>query len=69
MLDAPIKTSTYPVSDVDPFSREYLVDPYPFHEQLRQAGPVVWLSKWSCWGTGRHKGSRITSMKSLRQSQ
>ena len=55
MLDTSIKKFTHPVSDVDPFSREYLVDPYPFHEQLRQAGPVVWLSKWSCWGTGRHK--------------
>lgn len=47
--------STFPVSDVDPFSMEYLLDPYPFHEQLREAGPVVWLSKWNCWGTGRHK--------------
>ena len=42
-------------SDIDPFSTEYLLDPYPFHEQLREAGPVVWLSKWNCWGTGRHK--------------
>ena len=55
MLEAPIKNSTYPISDVDPFSREYLLDPYPFHEQLREAGPVVWLSKWNCWGTGRYK--------------
>jgi len=46
---------SYPVSDLDPFSRAYLLDPYPFHEQLRAAGPVVWLSKLNCWGTGRHK--------------
>ena len=55
MPDATTKQFAYPVSDVDPFSREYLLNPYPFHEQLRQAGPVVWLSKWNCWGTGRHK--------------
>ena len=47
--------SAVPTSDIDPFSKEYLLDPYPFHEQLREAGPVVWLSKWNCWGTGRHK--------------
>src|SRR3990172_1481762 len=55
MLKPPAKKFAYPVSDVDPFSREYLLDPYPFHEQLREAGPVVWLTKWNCWGTGRHK--------------
>jgi len=55
MPSAPAREIPYPVSDVDPFSREYLLDPYPFHEQLRQTGPVVWLSKWNCWGTGRHK--------------
>ena len=39
MPNAPAKKSPYPVSDVDPFSREYLLDPYPFHERLRQAAP------------------------------
>jgi cytochrome P450 len=55
MTHTVVEQSTYPVSDVDPFSREYLVDPYPFHEQLREAGPMVWLHKWNCWGTGRYK--------------
>ena len=55
MTHAAVTPSPHPVSDVDPFSTEYLVDPYPFHEQLREAGPVVWLSKWNCWGTGRYK--------------
>ena len=32
------------VSKVDPFSREFLTNPYPFHEELREAGPVVWLA-------------------------
>lgn len=55
MTQTAVKQSTFPVSDVDPFSTEYLLDPYPFHEQLREAGPVVWLNKWNCWSTGRHK--------------
>jgi len=37
------------VSDIDPFDDEYLRDPYPFHEILREAGPVVWLEKWHVW--------------------
>ena len=32
-----------PSLDLDPFSREFLSDPYPYHERLREAGPVLWL--------------------------
>ena len=32
-----------PSLDIDPFSREFLSDPYPYHERLREAGPVLWL--------------------------
>jgi hypothetical protein len=34
------------VSHVDPFSDEFLGDPYPFHEVLRETGPVVWLERY-----------------------
>jgi hypothetical protein len=27
--------------DIDPFSPAFLRDPYPAHERLREAGPVV----------------------------
>jgi hypothetical protein len=27
--------------DLEPFSDEFLGDPYPFHERLREAAPVV----------------------------
>ncbi len=30
-----------PTVDVDPFSIGYLNDPYPEHERMRRAGPVV----------------------------
>lgn len=29
-----------PSTDIDPFSDDFLTDPYPVHEALREAGPV-----------------------------
>ncbi|WP_076858413.1 cytochrome P450 [Bradyrhizobium mercantei] len=43
-----------PVSRLDPFGREFLTDPYPFHGELRDAGPVVWLERYQVWGFARH---------------
>ena len=40
--------------DLDPFSIEFLSNPYPFHEQLREAGPVVWLTHYGIWSMARH---------------
>jgi 4-methoxybenzoate monooxygenase (O-demethylating) len=34
-------TLSRPVSTVDPFSHAFLRDPYPHHQALREAGPVV----------------------------
>ncbi|WP_298256038.1 cytochrome P450 [Bradyrhizobium sp.] len=47
-----------PVSTVDPFSRGFLSDPYPDHEVLREAGPVVWLDKYGIWTMARHEQVR-----------
>jgi cytochrome P450 len=44
--------------DKDPYSTEYLIDPYPFHEELREAGPVVWLERYDVWAAGRHEHVR-----------
>jgi cytochrome P450 len=43
-----------PVLDLDPFSIEFLSDPYPFHEQLREAGPVVWLERYGVVAMARY---------------
>jgi len=43
-----------PVSDVDPFSVEFFEDPHRIHEELREAGPVVWLSCYGCWAVARY---------------
>jgi hypothetical protein len=47
-----------PVSSVDPFSHEFLTDPYPRHEALREAGPVVWLEQYRIWTMARHEQVR-----------
>jgi cytochrome P450 len=47
-----------PVSSIDPFSREFLLDPYPDHEALREAGPVVWLEQYGIWTMARHEQVR-----------
>lgn len=41
-------------SDIDPFSDDFLADPYPFHEALREAGPVVWLDRYGVFAAARH---------------
>lgn len=45
---------TAPVSDLDPFSDDYIRKPYPFHQQLREAGPVVFLDKYKVHAVGRY---------------
>lgn len=43
------------ISLLDPYSVEFLRDPLPFHERLRDAGPVVWLERYGIWALARHK--------------
>ena len=52
-------TSGVRTIDKDPYSTEYLIDPYPFHEELRESGPVVWLVEaYDVWATGRYEHVR-----------
>ena len=39
----------------DPFSIEFFADPFPTHETLREAGPVVYLNKWGVYGVARYE--------------
>lgn len=43
-----------PSLDIDPFSDAFLGDPYPDHDRIREAGPVVWLSKYDIYASCRH---------------
>jgi 4-methoxybenzoate monooxygenase (O-demethylating) len=51
LLDA----RTAPSSELDPFADEILDDPYPAHQSLREAGPVVWLERYRVWAMARHE--------------
>jgi cytochrome P450 len=42
--------SAIPHLGIDPFATDFFNDPFPVHEELRQAGPVVYLDKWNVYG-------------------
>ena len=46
--------SPAPVLDDDPFDPALLIDPYPLHRRLRDAGPVVYLERYGVWAMARH---------------
>ena len=43
-----------PVSHLDPFCDELILDPYAMHAELRDLGPVVRLEKYGVWAMARH---------------
>ncbi|MDQ7263079.1 cytochrome P450 [Paracoccus sp. PS-1] len=49
-LDTPV----LPRSGLDPFGIDFFDDPYPEHEKLREAGPVVWLERYGVHGIARY---------------
>lgn len=44
-----------PVSDIDPFCAEFFEDPFPAHDALREAGPVVRLARHGVWAVARYE--------------
>lgn len=48
-----------PVLDIDPYSIEVLRDPYPFHEALREAGPVAYIKPHGVYAIGRHAEAKV----------
>jgi cytochrome P450 len=50
------ETANIPVLDIDPYVAENLIDPYPMHERMREAGPVVRLQPYpSLVACARHE--------------
>jgi cytochrome P450 len=47
-------TATAAKLDVDPFDDAFLANPYPFHERIREAGPVVFLTPYRIYASARH---------------
>lgn len=50
-----LDTPALPNSDLDPFSIAFFDDPYPDHEALREAGPVVWIDRYGVYGVARYE--------------
>jgi 4-methoxybenzoate monooxygenase (O-demethylating) len=44
-----------PISEVDPFCRDFFEDPFPAYQELREAGPVVRLSRYGVWAVARYE--------------
>ena len=51
-MPAPARSA--PISAIDPFCAEFFADPYPHHAAMRDAGPVVFLERYSIFGMARH---------------
>ena len=47
-------TERAPHLDIDPFSVAFLSDPYPDHARMRDAGPVVHLTRYGIFAMARH---------------
>lgn len=50
--------SRIPILDIDPYALDVIENPYPFQKALRDAGPVVWLSKYGVYATGQYEHVR-----------
>lgn len=48
-------TLDLPRTDTDPFSHDVLEDPLPFHTALREAGPVVHLTRYDVYAFARYE--------------
>lgn len=55
-------TTDIPVDDVDLFSDEARIDPYPVYRRLRDAGPVVHLSRQGTFALSRYDDVRAALM-------
>lgn len=42
-----------PSTSIDPYSLEFLADPHPQHEMLRELGAVVWLERYGIYAMAR----------------
>lgn len=51
---AGIGTIEVPHLDIDPFALSFFDDPYPAHQRMRDAAPVVYLDKWNIYGAARY---------------
>ncbi|MFK0119856.1 cytochrome P450 [Streptomyces sp. NPDC090994] len=58
MTPAPHATAAQPTSDADPFAPDHLARPEPLHQALREAGPVVHLTRYDVHALARYQEVR-----------
>ncbi|MGW7265078.1 cytochrome P450 [Streptomyces sp. NPDC054842] len=58
MSETPVVDAPPPASDADPFAAEHLDNPEPLHRALREAGPVVHLSRYGVHALARYQEVR-----------
>jgi cytochrome P450 len=46
--------NSYPVSDIDPYSNEVLIDPWRTYAELQRLGSAVWLTKHQMFAVTRY---------------
>lgn len=49
-----IAVETAPMSLIDPYTDDVLLDPWPMYSQLREMGPAVWLEKYKMFALTRY---------------
>jgi len=54
--------SDIPVSDVDLYTDDARINPYPIYEELRELGPVVHLSHYNLYALSRYNEVRAALM-------
>ncbi|MET9994829.1 cytochrome P450 [Streptomyces mutabilis] len=54
-MPEPATAAVLPTSDADPFAPEHLLNPEPLHRALREAGPVVRLSRYDVHALARYE--------------
>jgi cytochrome P450 len=61
-LSLELRVPGIPVSDVDLYTAEARIDPYPIYEELRALGPVVHLSRYDLYALPRYQEVRAALM-------
>ncbi len=49
-----MSAASFPAVEIDPFSDDFFSDPFFYHAQLREAGPVVRLERYGIWSAARY---------------
>src|SRR5579859_2672636 len=55
MADHAATPAGVPIITADPYSQENLTSPHALYEQLREAGPVVYIERYGTWGIARYE--------------